>query len=222
MALVPKGPRTHLEFRGNSDSHVKKRTASRIAWTLLGVFLLFGIVAALLRGRRGVEESPSTQADEPGPALDSGTWAAPAATAEAGAHAGENGAAIPDIQNEIALRSLACVAALESGDAAAYVENFTEDALSLPVDGPVVHGRAALRNAVGAAMRRMRFLSAQTTPLDTRFNGRMVYETGRYEFVVEQTESFLRQTLAGRYVIVWKRIGDEWKIALNAAQPWAP
>ncbi len=190
----------------------KKQAASRIGWTLLGIFLLFGIVLALARGPAPLDVSREPEADlEPAP-----EEAPPGPESESASES------IAQIQAAIMLRNRACIEALQRGDAAAYVENFTEDALSLPLDGPVLHGRAALQNAIDEALGRMRFLSAQTTSLDTRFNGHVVYETGRYQFVVDHNGKDAQQTIAGRYLIVWKRVGDQWKIALNAAQPGAP
>ena len=68
---------------------------------------------------------------------------------------------------------------------------------------------------------KLRFVEAEVTTIDTRVNGESVLETGSYRYVVAAAADGARTLLTGRYIIVWKRVGDCWKIALDAAQPGA-
>ncbi len=111
--------------------------------------------------------------------------------------------------------------ALQRSDSNAYAENFSEDAISMPGYGPIVRGREAIATAMAHTFEKLRFAEVDVATLDMRQTGETVLETGRYRYVVAARESGERQTLTGRYVIVWKRVGDRWKIALDAAQPSA-
>lgn len=115
-----------------------------------------------------------------------------------------------------------CLAALERGDARAYAKHFAEDSISLPGRGPMVVGRLAIEEAMSEAFNRVQFEQAEWRTLDTRFQGKTAYETGAYKFVVKPYGKGRQQEETGRYFVVWKRVGDEWKIAVDAAQPGAP
>jgi uncharacterized protein (TIGR02246 family) len=114
------------------------------------------------------------------------------------------------------------MAALQSGDAHAYAQHFTEDSMSLPGHAPMVRGRAAIEEAMEESFRKVRFSEAEWETVETRFNGATAYETGVYRFVVRPAGRGAAQKLSGRYFVVWKKEGDHWKIAVDAAQPGAP
>ncbi len=111
--------------------------------------------------------------------------------------------------------------ALQRSDPAAYADNFAEDAVSMPGYGPIVRGREAIAAAMAHTFEKLRFAEVDVASLDMRQAGETILETGRYRYVLAARESGERKTLTGRYVIVWKRVGDLWKIALDAAQPGA-
>jgi uncharacterized protein (TIGR02246 family) len=121
----------------------------------------------------------------------------------------------------IARTNEALLEALHRCDPYAYAEHFTGDALSMPGYGPIVRGREAIANAMADTFTKIRFAEAEMSTLDTRVHGETVLETGRYRYVVAASATDERKTLTGRYVIVWKRVGNQWKIALDAAQPGA-
>ena len=137
---------------------------------------------------------------------------------------GTNGqAADPELVLEAIGRANAeCLAALQAGDAYAYAQHFTDDSISLPGRGPMVRGRAAIEEAMEQAFGKVRFTDAEWQTLETRFNGKTAYEAGAYRFVMRPSGRGRAQKQAGRYFVVWKKVGDEWKIAVDAAQPGAP
>jgi uncharacterized protein (TIGR02246 family) len=126
------------------------------------------------------------------------------------------------IREAINQANAACVAALEAGDAHAYVQAFAEDSVSLPGHGPIVRGRTAIEDAMAAAFRKVRFSEAAWETIETRYNGKTAYETGSYRFMVRPKGRGPTQKTSGRYFVVWKKIGEEWKIMVDAAQPGAP
>jgi len=111
--------------------------------------------------------------------------------------------------------------ALQRGDPQAYADQFAIDGLSMPGLGPVVRGRDAIAAAMTQTFYRIRFLQTDSSQLDVRLNGETALETGSYHYVVAANRTGIRRTLRGRYVIAWKRVAGEWKIALEAAQPEA-
>ncbi len=115
-----------------------------------------------------------------------------------------------------------CLSALERGDAHAYAQHFAEDGISLPGHGPMVVGRPAIEEAMSDAFSRIRFEQAESRTLDTRYQGETAYETGAYKFVVKPLGKGRKQAQTGRYFVVWKLVGGQWKIAVDAAQPGAP
>jgi uncharacterized protein (TIGR02246 family) len=121
----------------------------------------------------------------------------------------------------IAQTNAALLEALHRSDPHGYAEQFAEDALSMPGFGPIVRGRGAIEAAMACTFAKLRFVEAEVTTIDTRVNGESVLETGSYRYVVAAAADGARTLLTGRYIIVWKRVGDCWKIALDAAQPGA-
>jgi uncharacterized protein (TIGR02246 family) len=126
------------------------------------------------------------------------------------------------IRQAINRANAACIAALEAGDAHAYAQYFVDDSVSLPGRGPMVRGKVAIEEAMEEAFRKVRFSDAEWETIETRYNGKTAYETGAYKFVVRPTGRGPAQKMSGRYFVVWKRVGDEWKIMVDAAQPGAP
>jgi uncharacterized protein (TIGR02246 family) len=126
------------------------------------------------------------------------------------------------IRQSIDRANAACVAALEAGDAHSYVQHFADDGVSLPGRGPMVRGKAAIEEAMEEAFRKVRFSEAEWETIETRYNGKTAYEAGAYKFVIRPTGRGPAQKVSGRYFVVWKKVGDEWKIMVDAAQPGAP
>jgi uncharacterized protein (TIGR02246 family) len=169
---------------------------SRSAWASLALVSVVLGVAWWLSRR---PEPPTAQAPPPPPPQDPN-----------------------EIKATIDRANAECIAALERGDARAYARHFAEDSISLPGRGPMVVGRPAIEEAMSEAFSKVQFEDAEWRTLETRFQGKTAYETGAYKFVVKPFGKGRAQEEAGRYFVVWKRVGDEWKIAVDAAQPGAP
>ncbi len=179
---------------------------SRIAWVVTLAALVLAIILWLSKKPKGVV-APVGRREKPN---DSAGTTAP------------DDADPKEVREAIDRANAECLAALEAGDANAYAEHFADDSISLPGRVPMVRGRVAIEQAMKEAFGKLRFSDAAWETIETRYNGKTAYETGAYRFVVRPSGRGSAQKMAGRYFVVWKKIGDEWKIAVDAAQPGAP
>lgn len=103
--------------------------------------------------------------------------------------------------------------AFARGDAAAVAAWYTADATLLPPDNPLVKGREAIQTfwqgAMGAGVR-----EAKLETLEVESRGDLAYEVGRFEMAV-QPPGGERAEMAGKYVVVWKREGDDWRMHVD-------
>lgn len=102
--------------------------------------------------------------------------------------------------------------AITNRNADAIAMYYSEDAVFLPANAPVVRGRSAIR-AAWADMFGMPSLSLDITP--TRVNvaasGDMAEEVGTFRFSGETPQGPM--TDEGKYVVVWKKVNGEWKVS---------
>jgi ketosteroid isomerase-like protein len=108
--------------------------------------------------------------------------------------------------------------ALIHNDPAGHADIFAEDCLYMPAAGPIVRGRVAVESNVSQTLRLMRFTGGEIASIEMHVDGDSVYEVGNYRF--EVVARGCEKTLSGRYIGVWKRIGSDWKLAVDVAQPY--
>lgn len=116
-------------------------------------------------------------------------------------------------QNKATIEKLNDVwtAAFNKGDAAAVAALYTEDAYVLPPGSAMVKGRAAIEAFWRQAAQQM--TDAKLTTLDVLPLGRSAArEIGT---VTLKTKSQPPQEVVGKYVVVWRKIGREWKLATD-------
>jgi ketosteroid isomerase-like protein len=91
----------------------------------------------------------------------------------------------------------------ERGDAASVAALYTEDAVALPPDVPMISGRAEIeefwRGQMAAGVRRI-----DLAPLRLAGSGDVLHEVGRAT-ITFQPEGGEAITLTGKYVVVWER-----------------
>jgi uncharacterized protein (TIGR02246 family) len=105
----------------------------------------------------------------------------------------------------------AWTAAFNKGDAAALAAMYADDAQVLPPDGEAVKGRKAIEEFWRKAAEGMG--DAKLTTLEVHTMGEiMAYEIGA---VTVKTKGATPQEVAGKYVVVWKRSGTSWKLAVD-------
>ena len=102
-------------------------------------------------------------------------------------------------------------AAFNKGDAAAGAALYTEDAYVLPPGSAMVKGRAAIEAFWRQAAQQMS--DAKLTTIDVLPLGRSAArEIGT---VTLKTKSQPPQEVVGKYVVVWRKIGRDWKLATD-------
>jgi uncharacterized protein (TIGR02246 family) len=105
----------------------------------------------------------------------------------------------------------AWTAAFNKGDAAAVAALYTEDAYVLPPGSAMVKGRAAIEAFWRQAAQQM--TDAKLTTVDVLPLGRSAArEVGT---VTLRTKSQPPQEVVGKYVVVWRKIGRDWKLATD-------
>ena len=105
----------------------------------------------------------------------------------------------------------AWVAAFNKGDAAAIAGMYTDDATVLPQGAPMVKGATAIKDLWAGVMKD--FSDPKLTTSEVHTMGEvMAYEIGT---VAMKTKASPPQDVAGKYVVVWRRSGTTWKLAVD-------
>jgi uncharacterized protein (TIGR02246 family) len=123
------------------------------------------------------------------------------------------GAAPAVAQNKATIEKLNDVwtAAFNKGDAAAVAALYTEDAYVLPPGSAMVKGRAAIEAFWRQAAQQMS--DAKLTTVDVLPLGRSAArEIGT---VTLKSKSQPPQEVVGKYVVVWRKVGRDWKLATD-------
>jgi uncharacterized protein (TIGR02246 family) len=102
-------------------------------------------------------------------------------------------------------------AAFNKGDAAAVAAMYAEDAYVLPPGADIVHGRAAIEAFWKGATQQLG--DAKLTTIDVLPLGRTAArEIGT---VTLKAKAQPPQEIVGKYVVVWRKIGRDWKLATD-------
>jgi uncharacterized protein (TIGR02246 family) len=116
-------------------------------------------------------------------------------------------------QNKATIEKLNDVwtAAFNKGDAAAVAALYTEDAYVLPPGSAMVKGRTGIEAFWRQAAQQMS--DAKLTTLDVLPLGRSAArEIGT---VTLKTKSQPPQEVVAKYVVVWRKVGRDWKLATD-------
>lgn len=99
------------------------------------------------------------------------------------------------------------------GDAAAMADLYTSDALIFPERSDAITGREAIRRywTLPAGRRVTRHV---ITPAHIRVDGRHAYDHGTFE-IAGMREGKSWGPFRGKYLVVWRREGDSWRIHLD-------
>ena len=105
------------------------------------------------------------------------------------------------------------VEASNKGDAAAVANMFTMDARLLPPNAEMVEGRANIQkfwqDVITAGVK---IVSLETVHVETQ--GNVAVEIGRYTTTIPGAGG-TTTTDKGKYVVMWKREGASWKLAVD-------
>lgn len=105
----------------------------------------------------------------------------------------------------------AFVAVFNKGDAQALAEFYTEDAYLLPAGGEMVQGRQAIRGFWDSTVKQLgdgRLTTVDVQPLGPD----AAREIGMFRF---RTKGNQPEEVTGKYVVVWRKVGDQWKLATD-------
>jgi uncharacterized protein (TIGR02246 family) len=96
------------------------------------------------------------------------------------------------------------------GDAKAVAEFYAEDAIAFPPGGDMVKGRQAIQQMWQATMD-SGVKSLSFTVVDVGSSGDLAHETGTALLNIH-AQGKDPTTASIKYVVVWKRQGDDWKL----------
>ena len=103
------------------------------------------------------------------------------------------------------------VTALAKGDIAAVAGMYAEDAYLLPPDEEIVKGRAAIQSfwtKAAEGIGEFKLTTVDVKPLGSD----AAREVGTFRL---KTKGQSPQEVSGKYVVVWQRVGGEWKLATD-------
>ena len=103
---------------------------------------------------------------------------------------------------------------IQGKDAQSIATFYTDDAVLMAPGQPMVSGREAVRQFWQSAvdMPEMR-LSLKPQQIEFSNGGDLAVDRGSYRFSGKRGAQTLQE--AGKYVIVWKKVGGAWKVAAD-------
>jgi ketosteroid isomerase-like protein len=126
-----------------------------------------------------------------------------------------------DVKMEIEKINETFMSAISSQDVEAIVALHTSDAVVLPQNHHEVKGTEAIRQmwqgAFKHGMGSLKFVTSEAIA-----NGNTAYESGNYEYFEKGIEKAMDH---GKYMVVWKKEGSDWKIShdiWNSSMPRIP
>lgn len=128
------------------------------------------------------------------------------------AHAADNVAAHIQMQNS------KYMAGFNAGDTDAVMALHTKDVRVMMSGKPISVGAAAVRVAIAAETSgpAKLTLKLETTELDA--TEQMAYEKGLWTMLIEVPDE-ANVTETGPYLVIWKKVGEEWLIHFDAVFP---
>lgn len=110
---------------------------------------------------------------------------------------------------------------VKAKDASGIAEIYAEDGAVMPPNAPIGNGRAAIQQTWASMMRTPGFdLTFSPEQIVISSSGDMALDRGTYTLTVAPAGT--TQTDTGKYVVVWRKIGGDWKAAadiFNSNQP---
>ena len=103
---------------------------------------------------------------------------------------------------------------VKAKDAAGIAELYAEDGAVMPPNAPIGKGRAAIQQTWASMMATPGFgLTFTPEQILVSSSGDMALDRGTYSLTISPEGT--TQTDTGKYVVVWRKIGSEWKVAAD-------
>lgn len=103
---------------------------------------------------------------------------------------------------------------VKTKDAAGIADLYAEDGAVMPPNAPVAKGRAAIQKTWASMMQTPGFdLTFTPEQIIVSSSGDMALDRGTYRLAVAPKGT--AQTDTGKYVVVWRKVGSEWKAAAD-------
>lgn len=126
--------------------------------------------------------------------------------------------ATEDVAAEIDKQNEKYMAAYNTGDVDAVVKLHTNDARVMMSGQPLSVGIEAVRAAVAAETSGPAKLTLHLASTDVQTDGNTAYEKGRWRMLIQANEAE-DITDKGPYLVIWKKVGEEWLIHFDAVFP---
>ena len=127
-----------------------------------------------------------------------------------------NSAAVDPAADEQAIRGIVdrWLHLVEAKDAVAIAGLYAEDGAVMPPNAPIGKGRTAIQQTWASMMRTPGFgLTFVPEQIVVSSSGDMALDRGTYSLTIAPDGT--AQTDTGKYVVVWRKIGGEWKAAAD-------
>jgi len=118
-----------------------------------------------------------------------------------------------NVQNLIASVNQNFMDAFKRADAAGLAEFYTDDAKLLPPGFPMMSGREAVQSFWQGAMD-MGIKEAKLETVEVESQGNLASEIGRFTLTV-QPEGGESAEMTGKYVVIWKKQDETWKLHVD-------
>jgi uncharacterized protein (TIGR02246 family) len=103
---------------------------------------------------------------------------------------------------------------VKAKDAAGIAALYAEDGAVMPPNAPIGKGRPAIEQTWASMMRTPGFdLTIAPEQIVVSSSGDMALDRGTYSLTIAPDGT--TQTDTGKYVVVWRKIGSEWKAAAD-------
>jgi uncharacterized protein (TIGR02246 family) len=103
---------------------------------------------------------------------------------------------------------------VKAKDAAGIAALYAEDGAVMPPNAPIGKGRAAIQQTWASMMQTPGFdLTFVPEQIIVSSSGDMALDRGTYRLAIAPNGT--AQTDTGKYVVVWRKIGGEWKAAAD-------